>query len=240
MYFLVILFLLLLYPITFFIFKVFRSYLHFKSEVSNFVQYGSFVKIKGTNYFKTKKINPTNKKTILIIGDSMSLGIGSDSQYLTYINPQEYNLEVIGKIGAKAIDVLNMVKRLKKKYFAVLLFVGPNDVVSMNPRFLVDIRKVFRRLRKHSSKIVWTVGDVEVTPIIPSYLKRIFGNFGKFLKEKSIIIAQEYQVKVFHIMRNHTQDYFYKNPEEYFAKDGFHPNKKGYRLIFRGIFNNLI
>jgi lysophospholipase L1-like esterase len=219
--------------VSYILYKLFRANFYYNAELIKFLNSKEFSKIG--KYFKLKK-DKTKGKDLLIIGDSMGLSIGAEEKTLHAIFKEKHgehkNVEVVGKCGSRANDLYKMARNVKGKYKTIWVFIGPNDVTSLNLQFNRYLDKAFKELRKHSSEIVWSVGDVDIVPMFPSYIKFVPRYFGGLLKRKCYHVAKNNEVKVLKIVHASSKDPFYTKPNLYFAKDGFHPNDTGYQYIF--------
>ena len=187
----------------------------------------------------------TFSKKVLILGDSLGVGVGSLKQedtiagrlHADYPNVYIKNLSVS---GYKIIDALNVINTLpdNEEFDVVLLQIGGNDIVkgmslsnsNKNLKVLLD------KAKSHSRKVIFlTSGSVGFAPIFPQPFDWFYDRKSKIYLDSFEKIAKEVGVTRIDLYASREDDPFLKNIDLYYAKDVFHPSGDGYGLWYEKI-----
>ncbi|TCT25046.1 lysophospholipase L1-like esterase [Melghiribacillus thermohalophilus] len=200
---------------------------------------------------------------IVAIGDSLTQGVGDQSEQGGYVGIVQQHLKQRGHIqafGKRGLRTDQLIKRLEEQEIAaaikqadiVILTIGANDVMQVvknhfteltYEKFVEEQLPYQERLRKIFERIRTLNGDAKI------YLLGMFNPFEQYfgdIQELDRIVddwnrigrntVQQFPPAVF----IPTKDLFSNRDHNLFHSDHFHPNTKGYELIARRILYYLI
>ncbi|MFD2443841.1 SGNH/GDSL hydrolase family protein [Bacillus sp. CGMCC 1.16607] len=202
---------------------------------------------------------------IVSIGDSLTLGIGDETEsggYVGILNHtfEDKNLNITienyGKRGNRTDQLLDRLEKKEitssiKKADIVLITIGANDIMkvaknnwtnlNMKP-FEAERVEYTERLRSIFNKIN------EINPEVDIYLIGFYNPFEFYFSdieqlgiimeswnESSKLVTEEFE----NVNYIPIQDLFSHTQEDLLAEDRFHPNTKGYKLMAKRILEYL-
>lgn len=199
---------------------------------------------------KYQRIGSYLEKTILVFGDSTTVGTGASNK----------NASTVGLLGAKypASQVLNFgINGAKLKDVAekemplatdksadlILLQVGANDIVRFTN--IEDVEKELKKvivLAKEKLKksdqgkiIILHSGNVGSAPIFPFYISYLMTERTRKVRDIYIKICKDENVNYVDLFQEKSEDIFLSEPDKFFAPDHFHPTDAGYKHWFEKI-----
>lgn len=203
--------------------------------------------IKETKAFSrdTAADRSTCSEHILILGDSLGIGVGADipeESIAGRVAADHKNacIKNISVSGAKVVDIKEQLKALgaDEKFDMILLFGGGNDIVQLSKAsdVHVDLQLLLLSLKKHSPNIIFTAcGNVGLAPAFIFPLDIFYTSRSKeFLGQFRAISDMEgvYFVDLYHEKK---EDPFEADPKKFYARDGFHPSTSGYGIWYEQI-----
>lgn len=174
------------------------------------------------------------------LGDSTAAGVGSGSaegalpRQVAARLGRPVELTVLAESGARVDDVLADqvpgVAHLRPD--VVLISVGANDVVHLTTRsrFARLYRRVLDQLGAGQVVVALGVPDMGAVPRFAQPLRAIAGWRGRSL-DSGVRGAARERRGVSHVdIEGRTGPAMRRDPDRYFAPDGYHPNQAGYGL----------
>jgi lysophospholipase L1-like esterase len=182
--------------------------------------------------------------TILVLGDSLAVGVGSQEQKETIAGRlKEYFPEVavenVGVSGARVDDVaLQLARAKKEKYSLVFAAIGANDLIRFQS--VAETVRVLEPqlidMKRRGDKVVFiTAGDVGSAPFFPWFLRLFYHMRTQEYHAAFTALAEKAGVTYVNLYTPADEDPFLKDPERYFAPDYLHPSGAGYGLWFERI-----
>lgn len=178
--------------------------------------------------------------SILVVGDSTAVGVGSTAgesvpgylaAYLGATHVENYAVS-----GALTSDLAaQRAMAMRTQYDVILIQIGANDII----RF-VDIDDALKRIAatvsslKDQSKDIYviTAGDIGASILFPWFIRPIYhARTLEYHKKAEGAIAQAGGIYV-NLYELPQKDVFILDPDHYFAKDGLHPSAAGYKEWF--------
>lgn len=202
---------------------------------------------------------------IVAIGDSLTEGVGDETENGGYVgilnhtfedNNLNINVENFGKKGNRSDQLL---KRLDKEEIAsaikeadkVLITIGANDIMKvLKSNFMNVTMEPFQEERlKYIERLTAIINKInDLNPDTQIYLIGFYNPFERYfgeIKELGMIIdnwnndgkslAEEYD----NVSYIPTKDLFSNSNEDLLAKDEFHPNTSGYKLMAQRVLEYL-
>ncbi|MFZ4584923.1 MAG: SGNH/GDSL hydrolase family protein [Acidimicrobiia bacterium] len=172
------------------------------------------------------------------LGDSTAAGIGSDSADTTVARrvaqalQRPVELQMLGWSGARVADVRSIqVRALPARCDLVCISVGANDVThfARPSTFRREYEAALDAIPHHALVVMLGCPDFSTSPRLPMPLRALAGWYSGVLDREVRSLATE-RGNAFVNIHGDPNDEFHRNPEPYFAADGFHPNDDGYRL----------
>lgn len=194
-----------------------------------------------------KKLSVDTSVSLLVLGDSTGVGVGSDnpSETVPALLAETIRatyVENLAVSGAKVQDLEGQIKNIKlEKYDYILVQIGGNNIVAREDANKVGetLQKVYGLLPESKQVIHVCCGNVGTTTILPWFVRGYYTKktleyhavFEKVDKDSNVTYVNLYEEKYV--------DPFVKSPEIYLAADGFHPSGVGYQYWFSKIKPNL-
>ena len=188
--------------------------------------------------------SPGRLLDVVWIGDSTATGVGASSgdgalprQVLEGLEIPA-SLTVLGRSGARVSDaVADQLTRLSASSppQMVVVGVGSNDVTHLTPRgrFRRDLERLLSGVRRAAPAspriLVLGIPDFGAVPLFAQPLRAIAGWRGRQLDADIRAVAAE-EGAVYVDIAGPTGPHFRRDPDRYYAADGFHPNDAGYGL----------
>jgi len=193
---------------------------------------------------------PTNStKRILIIGDSLGVGVGASSPSNSIAgrfakdNPwaEIRNLSVS---GAKIRDGLTTIKILKdtETYDLTLIQLGANDITRLTSDKDInrDLKELLTIAKLHSNRVIFlTSGNVGHAPIFPFPINYYYTARSNRLISLFQKISEDNDVLYINLNYPRRDDPFLKNIDLYYAPDLFHVSDASYEFWYQRILKAL-
>jgi lysophospholipase L1-like esterase len=179
----------------------------------------------------------TGTLSVLVLGDSTAVGVGSPSQESvagrlgTYLNASVENHAVSGAVTA---DLAGQIAQAKKPHYdLVLIQIGANDIIRFHsPTGTAQtLNAALRSLQPKSDRIVLlTAGKVGEAPFFP----RLFGWLWTWqaARMRTQFMAVASADNVAYVDLYNAPDPFSSDPTRYYAPDGLHLTGEGYGFWF--------
>ncbi len=180
---------------------------------------------------------------ILVLGDSTAVGVGADhtseslpAMFAAYVNATM--VENYASSGTTVIELPSQIARAERSHYRfILLQIGANDVTSFHDAGNTSQRlaEQLATLPAHDRLVVLMAGNIGGAPAIPWFLKAYFRlqsvRFHGAFRE----VVEAHGGTYVNLYDPPDVDPFIRNPEHYFAPDGFHPSSLGYKLWFEKV-----
>ncbi len=181
--------------------------------------------------------------SVLVLGDSTAVGVGArvkeESLAALFADAvHATNVENRAISGARIADIPSEIETATgRAYTYILLGVGANDIVRFKNADTAgeELAQALQKLPDHQHLIVYMAGNVGGTELFPFILNGAYLNLT--VKYHGIFKAkvEEAGGTYVDLYEDPDTDPFIRDPERYFAADGFHPSSAGYRLWFEKI-----
>lgn len=192
--------------------------------------------------FQQHNENPT--KSVLIIGDSVSYGVGASSpenSFPGYIGQAYPNWEIVnrsksGREISEALEVLHSIYR--SDWDLIILQISGNDIFHLNSleQSKTDLRLLFQAAKDKAEQVIYvTTGSIGHAPLIPQPFDWLYSMISKKYIDQYVAIAEENNVMVVNNYRNRRDDIFESDPDKYYSADKFHPSSAGYKVWFHNL-----
>jgi len=200
---------------------------------------------------------------IVAIGDSLTQGVGDDSDNGGYVgilerslnkNKSEQNIEIknYGKRGNRTDQLL---KRLNKEEVSasieeadlILVTIGANDIMKIVKENFSDLNyeDFVKEQTRYETRLQSIFDTIQVkNPDAQIYLVGLYNPFNQYFNEVPELgqIMQDWN----HISRQVTSQYgnvsfipvadLFEGSKDLYSEDNFHPNQEGYQLIAERVF----
>lgn len=230
-------FIIILVPVTLYLAY---SYYNFNSLIRK-------SKILSSNTTPYEYFNLENTKSMLIVGDSTSYGVGASDKNESLIglisgDHRDYNITNKSVSGLRTHQLINILREIDESYDVVVISIGSNDVTRYTNLFLLreDLNQVFIESKRVGQKVIVTLpGSIGSSRILPRpitltweiYFDKMREVFIRASKDSNVIYTEYYIEK--------SIDPFYTKQVEYHADDSFHPSSIGYKAWYYEIKDDL-
>jgi lysophospholipase L1-like esterase len=187
-------------------------------------------------------IDPNRASTVLVLGDSLAVGVGSTSPQHTVagniFKKTNYNVNTSAVIGYKISNLPDLIPQKTAQYNAVVVILGGNDFAlyeSYLPNAVVYnmVEQSLRLLRSRFPRPIPIVWATYVHPtVIPTLATNIVKDAnlagwksGMYFKDVLEKLGPQYAVRV-----ENFKDITYM-PSQFMSKDGVHPSDAGYEVM---------
>ena len=177
---------------------------------------------------------------VLVLGDSTAVGVGAHqtSESLPALFAQHIRATLVENYASSGATVRELSSQIahaeRTHYRYILVQIGANDITSFHDAGNTArlLQQKLTTLPAHDHLVVLMAGNVGGAPAIPWFLKAYFRRqsvrfhsaFRKVVEAEGGTYVELYDPP--------DTDPFIRNPELYFAPDGFHPSSLGYKLWF--------
>ena len=179
----------------------------------------------------------TRAKTILVLGDSTAVGVGSSPEQSVPGRMSAWldaNVENYAKSGARAVDLAAQLSRAKhSRYDFVLIQIGANDVIhfALLDKANANLASALRQAKTLSDRVVvLTAGNIGSAPVFGFPLNWVISARTRALRERFMATTEREGAIYIDIYAR--PDPFASEPEKYYAPDGLHLTGEGYRFWF--------
>ena len=181
--------------------------------------------------------DPALVHTLLVIGDSTAVGVGSPAESTVAARLADYthaSVENYAVSGAVTADLeAQMSHARREKYDLILLQIGANDVIGFRSLDTAasQLDTALQKLRRKSDHVmVLTAGNIGTAPIFPRPVGWVMSYRTRALRER--FIAECTTRGAIYVDIYIRPDPFLGNEERYYAPDGLHLSAEGYAYWF--------
>jgi lysophospholipase L1-like esterase len=176
---------------------------------------------------------------ILVVGDSTAVGIGADSPSETLVGHLVAHfpatcVENHARMGARAADVATQLELAEeRRYDAVLIAVGGNDILRGTPRdaFQASLDRTLARACALSDVVILVnCPNVGSAPLFPWPINAILSRRSLRYRATFEAVCAGRPVEFLNFTFEPKLDPFRRARSVYFASDGLHPTGAAYRL----------
>ena len=194
--------------------------------------------VKNTIAFQN--ITNDTSLSILVIGDSTAVGVGSgDPKKTVPAMFADYTgatyVENLSVSGAKIKDLNAQVAKIKlKEYDYILVQIGGNNIIARQNagEAAEELNKIYKILPKNKQTLHICCGNVGDSAILPWFVRSYYTNKTLSYHQAFEKINKENGVSYVNLFDTKDKDPFLQSPKEYLAADGFHPSALGYEYWF--------
>jgi lysophospholipase L1-like esterase len=197
---------------------------------------------KNVKSFSVEPKNP--KRRILVIGDSVVLGVGASDGAHSLVGKiaELYPTSSVigcGMIGGKTENVLEMLKRKKidSKLDLIIIMCGGMDVLHFTPpeKYRRNLSDLFKEAKKYTTNVTYILmPNAGVAPIFPFPVSLLYTYYSRKLCKVAQEVTSQEQVTPIHLFNEKKNDPLYGRFDLY-ADDLSHPNNKGYSVWFGAV-----
>lgn len=191
--------------------------------------------IEATPPFNREDVTLTRR--ILILGDSLAVGVGAPSDMTVAARLSvsfNANIENYAKSGAQTKDLEAQLAHAKKtKYDLVLIQTGANDIIQLKSLETAagNMDRAIASAKQKSDHVAFLlVGDVGAAPLWPWPWPRIYTSRTLDLRERYLALAQKHEALFVDIYKR--DNIFATDPSRYYASDDLHLTADGYEKWF--------
>jgi lysophospholipase L1-like esterase len=183
------------------------------------------------------------KRRVLIVGDSMGVGIGADcaTQSIAGLLSAEYrgaevvNVSVSGSTLGDVPAQLRSLENTDTNFDVVLLHAGGNDILrSPNLAAMQQAADaLLPPLRRLGRRVIWMgPGDVGLAPLFRPPFSWWLSRRSRQACALFERLASTHQVEFVGFHGDPHREVLVRDRHLFFASDGFHPNSHGYRYCY--------
>ncbi len=182
----------------------------------------------------------TGTRSVLVLGDSTAVGVGSPSDQTVagrlgaYLNS---SVENYAKSGAVIEDLTDQISKAKKEqYDVVLIQIGANDAIRFHSLEATQkhLQGALAAASARSPRIVvLTAGKIGAAPFFPRILGPIWTLRAKALRARFMTTTA--QNGAVYVDLYPLKDPFASDPDRYYAPDGLHLTSDGYEFWFEQV-----
>lgn len=190
-------------------------------------------------------LDPARSRTILILGDSTAVGVGTapqESIAALLSKELDTNIENYAVSGAVTKDIVRQAAQAQlPRYYLILIQVGANDVIGFNPlqAAATSLDSTLASLAEKSNHIVvLTSGDIGKAPIFRWPLSLVMSYRTRILRELFIRICARHKAIYVDIFMK--PDIISSDRRRYYSPDGLHLNAEGYAYWYVLIRESLL
>jgi len=190
-----------------------------------------------------EKASEDNSITMLVLGDSTSVGVGADTsldtvagQAATHINAT--SVENYAKSGAVTKDLSGQIANATEdRYGLILIQIGGNDIIRFkNARETAEeLRAAIKALPLADTVVIISAGDVGGATLFPFFVRPFHTRLNNEYHEAFAKVAEEEGVTYVNFGNAPATKTISARPDIYLSADGLHPSTAGYTLWFETI-----
>lgn len=175
-------------------------------------------------------------RKVLIVGDSTAVGTGASrpedsvAGRIAAHNPT-WQIDNQAENGAKFDGVVRQLEAVHKRYDAVLVLAGGNDVIRLTPsgKLRALTARAVALAQSHAPVVVlMPSGNVGHAPFFIPPLSWLMSRRSKMLHATIARVAQETGARYVRLLEPRARDAFALQSQTMHAEDGLHPSSKGY------------
>ena len=185
-----------------------------------------------------------NIGNILIIGDSLGVGVGSSVEDSLsgrlHKDFPEYNILNESISGIKIHDGLLIIKNIEKdkQFNFIVIQLGANDITRLTKKSnaLSDLRELLLIAHEHTKNVIFvTSGSVGYAPLFIEPISTFYTYRSRSFFKDFENVTKETNTKFVNLYYPKETDPFLKNENKFYAEDKFHPSGEGYGLWYKEI-----
>ncbi|CAN5167046.1 MAG: SGNH/GDSL hydrolase family protein [Nocardioides sp.] len=196
--------------------------------------------------YKKRRGTPLN---LLVIGDSIAAGLGSDSgsgtlgarlaRYVSKATGRAVTLRTAAVVGSETWQLADQLDGLPPGYSAdvAIIVVGGNDVTHRIPvaESIRHLAEAIDRLRANGTEVVvGTCPDLGALPALQQPLRSLASRASRQLAAAQRRTAVERGAHAV-TLATVAGPFFVANPHEMFSVDQFHPSAQGYKHVAKAL-----
>jgi lysophospholipase L1-like esterase len=186
----------------------------------------------------------TPGQTILVLGDSTAVGVGSDNatdtvpaRLASHLNVARVENRAVS--GARTRDLADQIVASRaEEYDLVLIMIGANDIIRFADVDLVvkDLEKALGSLPRHGKlAVVLSAGNLGGAQLFPWFVRPFHTRLNLKYHQEFVKVVGESGGDYVNLYEDPKTDPFTQNPGVYLAADGLHPSSAGYQIWFAKI-----
>lgn len=180
---------------------------------------------------------------ILIIGDSLAVGVGvtEPSLSLAGLIEKDLHFDITNKgvSGYKIRDSLNIARTLgNEHYFCIFFHIGGNNVLRgvSKKKTIREATELLTIAKAHADNVIWCMsGDIGHAAMFAWPLSTFFSFRSGAFNDSFKALAKSMNVSYVDLFEKAKCDLFLQKPKIYLSKDGLHPSDAGYALWYEKI-----
>lgn len=202
--------------------------------------------------FSSKPYNSTTpqEKKILILGDSTAVGTGASAPEDTIAGRLAHDfphsqIVNLAENGGLISDLTHQIAKVKNEHFdMIIISAGGNDVwhgtwTRTVERHLENVLLEATRISDH--KVIFLVyNNIALAPIWPLLIQLFLRWRSKKVYGTIYQTTHKAKVPTIDLFTTTTDNPFLKNSRGLFARDGIHPNSRGYALWYLRMWNEMV
>ena len=188
--------------------------------------------------------DPALTKNILILGDSLAVGVGSPGEKTIGGRLSETlkaTVENYAKSGAQTSDLAGQMQRAKRdRYDLILIHAGANDVIQLKSLATAEVNmdQLLADAAKKSDRVVFlTSGNIGDAPLWPFPWGYLYWKRTLNLRERFLSLAAEHGALYIDLYAR--GNLFASDPRRFYAVDDLHLTGDGYGKWFEVIVDEV-
>lgn len=185
-------------------------------------------------------LNGPHTVNVLVLGDSTAVGVGArvkeESLAALFSNAvRATNVENRAISGARVADLTREIElTTERSYRYILIGIGANDIVRFKSadEAALELTTAITQLPKYEHLVVYVAGNVGATQLFPWLLNKPYTELTLAYHEAFKRVVESERGIYIDLYEPPERDPFVRDPDRYFAADGFHPSSAGYRIWF--------
>jgi lysophospholipase L1-like esterase len=193
--------------------------------------------------------NPNAQHTILIIGDSVVLGVGAASgeNSLPGRISEFYPGSTVTSISTQGGTLSDVVQQLentsqeKATWDMIIIFSGGMDIIRFTQQttYAKNLSKALICAKKYTKQVIYIAPpNVGLAPIFPFPVSYLYTHIARKIRTIAKKVADEHDIIHIELFKERRDDHFY-NKKNLYSQDFSHPNDTGYSLWFSHIKSTL-
>lgn len=188
--------------------------------------------------------DPSLSKSILVLGDSLAVGVGSPSEKTIAGRLSEAlaaTVENYAKSGAQTSDLAGQMARAQKDHYDLIVIqAGANDVIQLKSlgKAQENMDRILRSAEERSDHVVLlTAGNIGDAPLWPFPWGYIYLTRTLDLRERFSALALEHGALYVDLYAE--GNLFASDPQRFYAFDDLHLTEEGYGKWFEVILKDV-
>jgi len=189
------------------------------------------------------KINPGAEEKILVIGDSTSLGVGSENPNKSLAGRLscDFPNASICNLSKNAMEVSTLLKELTAvshmHYDIIMMHIGGIDTLKYTSmtklsKNLNDIFNIAKKMNPDKIILV-SMNNVGAAPVFKySLLRPLYSSRSRKIRDFFSAECKKHEIIHADLFAEKKEDSLSRNPKKFYAADGIHPTDEGYGLWY--------